>query len=243
MSLKNWVFMLSFALGASFANVVAAEQRKTQRTIVVIGDAQVSAAPDKAVIMLGARHTAKSAAEALALTSDAVTAILSRMEAMGVEKKDMQTSSIRLNPVWRQGQRYDENGGALAPIGFEASNSINVTLLDLNTLGDVLDQVARDGANSFSSFRFGLIDPAPVQDEARTAAVIEARRKAELYVAAAGVELGDVLLITEELGNGAGSGLDAPVMMEMSARSSSVPIAQGEITQRASVKVIFALAD
>ncbi len=239
MSLKSWVFLLTLTIATTIAGISVAQENSLARTIVVIGDARISAAPDKAVITLGARHAAKSAADALAQTNETVTAILSRMEAMGVEKSNMRTSAISLNPVWRQGQRYDDDGVVITPIGFEASNTVNVTLLDLSTLGDVLDQVARDGANSFSSFRFGLIDPTPVQDRARSAAVLEARRKAELYASAAGLKLGEVLLITEELSNG-GGGFQAPVM-EMAARSSSVPIARSEITQSASVKVIFEL--
>ena len=240
MSLKNWVISLCFVFGVSMALPALAQNASPLRTIVVIGDAQISARPDKAVITLGARHSAKSAADALAKTSEAVRAILSRMEKMGIDSKDMQTSSLNLNPVWQQSSR-GENGEPLPPIGFEAFNTVQVTLRDLTKLGDVLDSVTREGANSFSGFRFGLIDPSPVQDEARKGAVAEARRKAELYAAASGVTLGDVLLITEELGSGSGG--FPPPMMEMSAaRSSSVPIAQGEVIQSASVKVIFAIA-
>ena len=242
MSLKNWLLASFFSITSLGALPSFAETHKALRSVTVIGSAQISAVPDKAVITLGARHTAKTASDALGQTSDAVAAILSRMTQMGVEESNMQTSSLNLNPVWQQGRRYDEQGVSLAPIGFEASNSISVTLLDLNRLGVVLDQVARDGANAFSGFRFGLIDPQPVQDRARQAAVEDARRKAELYANAAGVTLGDVVLITEEL-TGGRSGFPPPVMEMAAARSGAVPIAQGEVTQSASVKVIFELAD
>ena len=240
MFLKNWVFLFALAIAASVGTQNLAQETEPLRTIVVIGEAQIAATPDKAVITLGARHVAKSAADALGETSKTVAAILSRMEKMGVERANMQTSSLTLNPVWRQGKRYDDDGSVLNPIGFEASNSVTVTLLDLARLGEALDQVARDGANSFSSFRFGLIDPEPIQDRARAAAVADARRKAELYALAAGLKLGEVLLITEEMG-GSGGGFPPPVM-EMAARSSSVPIARGEITRRSSVKVVFSIA-
>ncbi len=162
------------------------------------------------------------------------------MEDMGVESKDMQTSALSLNPVWGKSSRY-EDGEVIPPIGFEAANTVHVTLRDLDKLGAVLDQVARDGANSFSGFRFGLSDPQPVQDAARKAAVKDARRKAELYAAAAGVSLGSVVLITEDT-NG-GGGYPPPVMELASSRSGAVPIAQGEVTQRASVKIVFAIAE
>lgn len=183
---------------------------------------------------------AKSAAYALGETSKTVAAILSRMEKMGVERANMQTLPLTLNPVWRQGKRYDDDESVLNPIGFEASNSVTATVLDLTTLGEAFDKVGRDGVNSFSSFRFALIDPEPIQDRAGTAAVVDARRKAELYALAAGLELGEVLLITEEM-VGSGGGFSPPVM-EMAARLSSVPIAQGEITRRSSVKVAFNIA-
>ncbi len=241
MSLKNWIISTCVVVFTSSAVPLLAEQGAVLRTITVIGEADVSAPPDKAVITLGARHSAASAADALAKTSEAVEAILLRMKALGIDSKDMQTASLNLNPLWRERSR-DDDGATLPPVGFEAYNTVSVTLRDLGMLGDVLDQVTREGANSFSGFQFGLIDPGPVQDAARKGAVSEARRKAELYAAAAGVSLGEVVLITEEL-NGGGGGFPSPMMEMSSVRSSPVPIAQGEVSQRASVKVIFAIAE
>ena len=103
MSLKNWTFLIVFAASTVLALPALAQSQGISRSVTVIGSAQISAPPDKAVITLGARHSAKSAADALAQTSDAVAAILSRMEKMGVEKRDIQTSSLSLYPVWRQG--------------------------------------------------------------------------------------------------------------------------------------------
>ena len=239
MSLKNWLFLAVFATVSTVASASLATEVSVQRTIVVIGEGQASAAPDKAVITLGARHTAKTAAEALAQTNEAVAAILSRMEEMGVEKRDMQTSSLSLNPIWGKSRRYDD-GEVVPPIGFEAANSISVTLRDLDQLGSVLDQVTQEGANAFSGFRFGLIDPQPILDQARNAAVADARRKAELFAAAAGVDLGGVLLITEDMNGG---GFPPPMMEMAAARSAPVPIAQGEVSQRASVKIIYAITE
>ncbi len=242
MSLKYWIFSIFLLFGGGVAISASAQSQEPLRTVTVIGAAQISVAPDKAVITLGARHSAKSAADALALTSEAVAAILSQMAEMGVAQRDMQTSSLNLNPVWRQGKRYDDEGFSQAPVGFEASNTVTVTLRDLDNLGAVLDRVARDGANSFSGFRFGLVDPQPIQDRAREGAVQDARRKAELYARAAGVRLGNVVMITEELGGG-GRGFAPPVMEMAASRSGAVPIAQGDVTQSAQVKIIYALTE
>ncbi|MGB7317877.1 MAG: SIMPL domain-containing protein [Planktotalea sp.] len=238
MSLKNWVILLCVAGGSVLAAPLAAQEQEPRAQIVVIGAGEVSVPPDMAVITLGARHSAKSAADALAETNKAVAAILSRMTKLGVDPKDMQTATLGLNPIWGKSSRYEE-GEVVPPVGFEASNTVHVTLRDLDKLGAVLDSVAREGANSFSGFRFGLIDPEPTQDEARKNAVSDARRKAELYAAAAGVSVGDILLITEDT-NG-GGGYPSPVMEMAAARSGAVPIAQGEVTQRASVRIVYAI--
>ena len=150
----------------------------------------------------------------------------------------MQTSSLSLRPVWGDYAR-DEQGVALPPIGFEASNQIRATLRDLDALGALLDQVARDGANAFSGFRFGLSDSAPFEAQARTRAIEDARAKAEQYARDAGVTLGDVVLITEELGGGGGD-FGPPVMEMAAARSAPVPVAAGEITLSHTIKVVFA---
>ena len=154
--------MFALVIAASVGTQNLAQETGPLRTIVVIGEAQITVTPDKAVITLGARHVAKSAAYALGETSKTVAAILSRMEKMGVERANMQTLPLTLNPVWRQGKRYDDDESVLNPIGFEASNSVTATVLDLTTLGEVFDKVGRDGVNSFSSFRFALIDPEPI---------------------------------------------------------------------------------
>ena len=99
----------------------------------------------------------------------------------------------------------------------------------------MLDQQVAQGANSVYGIRFGLIDPAPLLDEARKRAMADARRKAELYAAAAGLKVGRVVSVQE-----AGAASPRP---EMAARAmmSAVPVAAGEQEIQASVSVTYAL--
>ena len=102
----------------------------------------------------------------------------------------------------------------------------------------MLQALLEAGANDFSGLSFGLQDPRPVEDEARRAAIADARAKAELYAEAAGVTLGPIRSITE----GGMSGpmpMDAPMMLE--ARS-AMPVAAGETMVRANVQVVWTLA-
>ena len=81
-------------------------------------------------------------------------------------------------------------------------------------------------------------DRAPLEARARSRAVEDAFDKARDYAYDAQIELGDVMVLTEEISGDAG--YRAPVAEMAMARSGGVPIAQGEITARAQIKIIFA---
>ena len=101
-------------------------------------------------------------------------------------------------------------------------------------MGTILDAVVNSGANGFNGLQFGLQDPVPAQDSARVAAVADAKRKAELYAKAAGISLGPIHMLSE-----AGSHSPQPVMLREMAMSDAVPIAQGEVSMRASVTIVY----
>jgi len=100
----------------------------------------------------------------------------------------------------------------------------------------VLDQQVAQGANSLSGIRFGLNDPAPLLDEARKRAMADARRKAELYAAAAALKVGRVVSVQE-----AGAASPRPEMAARAMMSAAVPVAAGEQEIQASVSVTYVL--
>lgn len=212
-----------------------ARAEQFQRQITVTGEGSVAVVPDMATINLGVTHQAKEAGAAMAATSAATAGILHRLAALGVDPRDMQTSSLSLNPVWSN--RSASSSGAPAITGFEAGNSVHVRVRDLSGLGGILDAVIADGANNFNGLRFSVQDSDPLMALARQKAVADAIAKAQLLTAAAGVTLGPVQSIAEHGGG-------RPVMMEMSAaRGGDVPIAAGEVSVSASVSMVFAIAD
>lgn len=224
-----WVALMATALSGP------ARAEENQRQISVTGQASVAAVPDMATINLGVTHQDKQAGAAMAATSASTVRILQRLGDLGVAPRDMQTSSLSLNPVWSN--RNSSVSGNPQIIGFVASNTVLVRLRDLSELGRVLDAVIDDGANNFNGLRFSVQDPAPLMNLARQKAVADALARAQLLTTAAGVTLGPVLSMTEQGGA-------RPVMMEMSAaRAGGVPIAAGEVALNASVSMVFAITD
>ena len=206
------------------------------RVITTTGSGVVDAVPDMAMISLGVTQEAAEAGAAMQAASEAVRAILDRLEAAGVAPRDVQTDNLSLQPVWL---RTNDNATPPRITGFVARNSLNIRVRDLDLLGSVLDQVVQDGANTFNGLRFSLDDADPLVAEARAAAVQDAVTKAQQLAEAAGVSLGPILSISEQ------SGGPRPVMMEMaSARmASDVPVAAGEVSLSAQVTIVFEIAD
>ena len=92
------------------------------------------------------------------------------------------------------------------------------------------------GANLVYGIHFGLQEPAPLLDEARKRAMVDARRKADLYAAAANLKVGRVLSVQE-----AGVTPPRPEPAPRMTMSAAVPVAPGEQEIQTMVTVTFTL--
>ncbi|WP_333683661.1 SIMPL domain-containing protein [Pontibaca methylaminivorans] len=229
--------LLAAALGIVMTTAAWAEDMTRQ--ITVTGEGRVEAVPDMATISLGVTSQAEEAEAAMTETSGKVGAILSRLEELGLEKRDVQTRRIALSPLWSDRRQNDADQPAEIT-GYVASNTVTVRVRDLGALGDILGAVVEDGANEFNGLSFGLQEPDAAQDDARRKAVEDARARAELLAGAAGVQLGPVIRINDQSG-----ARPMPRMMAAMAdsRESAVPVAEGEIELNASVAMVFAIED
>ena len=207
------------------------------RTITVTGQGRSEAAPDMAAISMGVSTEHRDAATAMRANSDQVAEMLIILGKEGIGGRDMQTSNLNLHP------RYQHRNDGTPPqvVGFVAVNTVTIRVRELEQLGSVLDAVLDAGVNQLHGLSFGFSDPQAQQDAARQLAVVDARRKAELYADAAGVAAMRVISISE-----AGGATPRPVMMmeaQSMSRSDDVPIAEGEVTTQAQVTVIYGLVD
>lgn len=201
--------------------------------ITVTGTGTVEAAPDVATLTIGVTTQGETAAVALSSNTAALEAVMGRLTAAGIEARDMQTSNLSLNPNWTG---YDTNSPTIS--GYVAANMLTIRVRQLDGLGAVLDAAVADGANTLNGLSFGLADPVPALNEARKEAVADARAKAELLAAAAGVKLGRIASISE-----AGSASPEPApMFRAEASLAPVPVAGGELGLSASVTIYFEIA-
>ncbi len=198
------------------------------KLVTVTGEATVSIAPDMAVIRIGVTTQGKTAREASEANGNQMTAVLAAIKDAGIATKDVQTSRLSLQP------QYDPNKGTARLLGFRVTNQVTVKIRDTDKLPAVLDRAISAGANEMSGIEFVVSEQSRLLDEARTEAVADARRKAELYAKAAGAKVGAVIVISEE-------GSAPPPRVMQALRAGAAPVAPGEQTLRAVVTVSYEL--
>jgi hypothetical protein len=199
--------------------------------IFVTGDGSVSVRPSYAQLRTGVTTRSKTVKEGVNVSSKLMGAIIAALKASGITEKDIQTAHFSIQPVYES--QEPRTGPKLS--GYNISNRVNVTVREIDKVGDVLDAVVAAGATDVGSVSFSIADESEALNEARKIAIADARRKAEVYAKASGVQLGGVVSITEDSG-----ATSAPMMARAS--PTAVPMAGGEDTLQVRITVGFEIA-
>jgi uncharacterized protein YggE len=223
------------------AGAALAQEEPQRPRISVVGEGEVNATPDMAVLTLGVVTEDETARGALVANTEAMSEIAVALRQAGIESRDLQTSGFAIEPKFTQPRR-DRGGEAEAPeiAGYYVRNTLTVRIRNIGEAGALLDQAVTLGSNYVSGLSFTVADPKPLQAEARRAAVADARTKAALLAEAAGVALGPVLKIEER------EDFDPPRPMmsrSMAMEAAPVPIEAGEIAFRIQVRMDWALGE
>ena len=209
--------------------------------LTLTADGRSTRVPDLAVFSAGVTSQGKTAGEAMSANAADMNRVIAALKKAGIADKDVQTSSIQLNPLFGQ-QVVSPNGQVMQEpriIGYQATNTVTVRSRDIKGFGKVLDALVGAGANQISGPAFQLSDPSSANDEARISAIKSARTRADLYAKAAGLRVVRIVSITE------GGGYSPPQPMyakAMMADAGSTPVSAGEVEAAVSVTVQFELA-
>lgn len=245
--LQRVVVMVVVALLVGTVSVGAPtpeEEMAEVPTLEVHGSAEVRAEPDEATVRLGFLAQEPTAREAQTRANEIAAGILEGLAKLDIPQSEVQTSELRLNPVYASPQpRPVGSEGPREPeiVAYQATNVVTVRLTDLSRVGPAIDAGLEAGANRLEGVSFGLQDDLPVRAEALRRAVGEARTKAQAIAEALGVELGEVREVSE-----GGVSVRLPrfsegmaMMRSEVAASASTPVAAGQITVSADVSIRY----
>lgn len=215
------------------ASALAADNTPPQRTIIVTGEGEVLGKPDQARIAAAVVNQAPTADAAAQENATAMNRALSAVAALGIPPNKIQTSNYSILPQYSNATIANNRNIT----GYQVTNELTITVDDLSKLGSISDTLVRNGANQLGRVDFTIADPKPLTERARTAAVNDAKAKAQTLATAAGVRLGPLLSIQE----GPGVFRPTPFAAPRALEAASTPIAIGEQPIIVAVTLTYAI--
>jgi uncharacterized protein YggE len=201
--------------------------------VTVAGQAVARVEPDSAVLVLSVvtqNAQALAAQQENARKSDAVANAIKTTAGSNVEIK---TSDYTLQP------QYDNRDNRLPKIvGYDARNTVIVTISDLKNVGAAIDAASRAGANSIDSIAFVLRQTSPARGQALADATQQAMNKARSIAQALGGHVARVVEENEGSTVGSEPRMDYDSITPAQTKRMSTPIVAGQLSITSNVQLI-----
>lgn len=178
------------------ADQVGVSNENEYNTITVEGDHEVFAAPDIATVSFGAREENKDLTVAQADVEKTISAAIIAIKNLGVDEKDIKTTYYNSFPVYKYNDKCTDYGcqsGERVLTGYEVSQTISVTIRDLDKVSGVLAAAGTAGASDINGPSFEIENRDELMQEARKEAIKEAKEKAKVLADELGVNLGKIV--------------------------------------------------
>lgn len=238
MMMRHASLPLALVLAMAAPAMAAAAEQPAPR-ITVVGEGEMAASPDMAILSLSVLREADTARAALDQDNKAMADVIDAMKKAGIAERDLQTSGLSIDPRYSTVKPDGKPQEEPKIIGYRALNSLTVRVRDLGKLGAIIDKSVSLGVNQGGDITFTNDDMSKPMEEARKRAMLDAIARARTLTEAAGVKTGKIVEISEQ------SYRPMPRPMAMKARSfaaaaeDSVPVQAGENTYHATVTVTF----
>jgi uncharacterized protein len=206
------------------------------RQVTVVGVGEVQGTPDTLTINAAMEITAPDAAAALNQTSELQRTVIDALVESGVDRKDINTSQVSVQPQY---------GGGMGNVvtGYRASNTIDIKIRQLDAASQAFGIIASTGGNAtrINNVTLAIEDDSQLVREARARAFNDAKSRAEQYALLAELDLGKVISISEVPSTTPPTPLPANAPRGDAAEMAAVPIEPGQQTVGFNVTVVYEL--
>lgn len=225
-------------MAAPIASSAHAQELAPRRpALTVTGTGEVMLKPDFARLSATVGTTGDAVSQAVDANRAATERVLARLQAVGVRREDIQTTNLQ---VVQTPTRVDREGREIRVPRFTANHQLRVTTRDLEGAGRLAGEMLGVGDLTFGSVVWGLDRQDEGRDDARRAAVRDARRKAEVYAEAAGVRLGRLMEMRDDAAQPYSSVEDATVMRQQAPAQIGIPVVPpAGVRATASVQMVW----
>ena len=215
----NKIFVLSAILVAGVVIFLLASigyqqsslSQQDQNQITVSGEGKVYAKPDVALVSFGVTSSGTTVAGVTSKNTAQMNAVIDAIKKLGVADKDIQTTNYSLTPV------YSNNYIVPAPIpmtsssavsgaiirtgsaltGYTLEQDVQVKIRDFTKIGDIISGATLNGSNIVGALQFSIDNPEQFHDQARAAAILQAKTNASNLAKESGIGLGKIINVYE----------------------------------------------
>jgi uncharacterized protein YggE len=203
------------------------------RQVTVLGSGEVKGTPDTLTVNASIEFIAPDVTGAMSQTSDRQQAVINALVDAGVDRKDISTTNVSLQPQFA-------GDGSTNIVGYRASNSIDVKIRQLDAASQALALIVSTGgdATRINAVNYTIEDDSQLVRDARSRAFNDAKDRAQQYAQLSGLTLGKVISISET------AGATPPIPMPSGAprqMDAAVPLEPGQQTVGFQVTVIWEL--
>ena len=240
MKLKLFRTIASIITVSAVAGVVAlaipangADTTNT-RYITVTGVGTISVVPDAVRFNATVSSLASTNAAALSSASKSAAAVRAALKDKGIALKDIRSANISVYPEYN----YTQDAGTKIT-GYRASQSFDVLVRKASDAGTIIEAVVTAGGDNvqLGGVIPTTLNPAIATEEARAAAVANAKSKASSYAKLLGTSMGKVLFLEEQ----SSPIYSSPFPMAKAEADSAVQIDLGEQDVTVTITVRWAL--
>ena len=228
--MKRYILLFSFISYMSMAQTTTQDVvQSVVPTVNVVGEASIEATPTLVNISVSIEGEGKDAKLLRQENGEKLARVIQAINKEEVPMKNFQTDYVSLY------KNYDYNTKTYQ---YRISQTVKIKLDNLAKYETLMDALFEAGVNQINSVTFGIEDSAraKLQQEARIAAIDDARKKALLYATSLDQNIGKALTIRET------SLRDTPAsVMIRGAAPSNTTLALGSISVNSQIIVTFEL--
>lgn len=155
-----------------FYRPASSSQLNQSSTVEVVGEGTVTAAPDRAEIVLGAVTEGLDLNKIQNENSKVISNVIQSLLQLAIPREKIQTTDYRIDI------QYDYKDGKQIFTGYKVTHLLQIINDKIAQTGNIVDTAVANGANEVTGIRFTMIQPESYEFQALSLAIHNARQKA-----------------------------------------------------------------
>jgi uncharacterized protein YggE len=206
------------------------------KTLTLSGMGKITVKANQAIIVIGVFTEQKTADWAVQENAQKMEDVVAALKALGIAESDIQTINYYINPIYNWELRMT--------VGYQVTNTLQITVSDLTKLGAIIDKTSVAGANTINSVTFSVNDEdfTKYKLQAYTKAVADVQAKAKVITEGFGLEIAGIQSINENFYYPVYRNTYMPMDMKMSGAEASTPIISGNLEISVTLNVVYLLS-